>query len=126
MRLLLDTHVVLWLLADSARVGETARELILTSQQRFVSAASTWEINIKAAKGRLDIPDDFESGLSALGCLDLAITKEHTFATRSISLPHADPFDALLVAQAHVEHLTLLTADRILLDAVDTAIDARR
>src|SRR5215207_5198117 len=105
--LLLDTHVLLWLLDDNPRLGIDARERITAGAAVYVSAASTWELAIKAAIGKLTLPDDLDDAI------DLT------------ALPHKDPFDALLVAQAKVERLTLLTADEKLLLALPEAVDAR-
>lgn len=122
---LLDTHVLIWLLEDNPRLGTTARAHITASPAVFVSAASTWELAIKAAIGKLTLPDDLDQSISRSGLQDLSITRHHTLAFELTSLPHKDPFDAILVAQAAVERLALLTADAKLLAAVPDALDAR-
>jgi PIN domain nuclease of toxin-antitoxin system len=124
--LLLDTHVLLWLLDDSPRLGLDARELITASSAVYVSAASTWELAIKAAIGKLTLPDDLDDAIDRSALRELPVTRRHTLASDLIALPHKDPFDALLVAQAKVERLTLLTADEKLLMALPDAVDARR
>lgn len=114
MRILLDTHLLLWALADPARLPPTARRLIDQSEV-FVSAASIWEISIKAALGKLTAdPREVVASLGPAGFLPLAITGEH--AARVAGLPpiHRDPFDRLLVAQAIVEPMRLLTTDAVL------------
>lgn len=114
MRILLDTHLLLWALADPARLPPTARRLIDQSEV-FVSAASIWEISIKAALGKLTAdPRDVVASLGPAGFQSLAITGEH--AARAAGLPpiHRDPFDRLLVAQAIVEPMRLLTTDTVL------------
>jgi PIN domain nuclease of toxin-antitoxin system len=111
VRLLLDTHVLLWWLADDPALGERAARAIEREPEVFVSAASVWEIAIKKAIGRLDAPDDLVETVGASGFLPLPIGLAH--ADRAGSLPphHADPFDRMLVAQAQLEGLTLVTAD---------------
>lgn len=122
---LLDTHVLIWLLEDNPRLGTAARDRITASPAVFVSAASTWELAIKAAIGKLTLPDDLDESISRSGLQDLPVTRRHTLAGELNSLPHKDPFDAILVAQATVERLALLTADAKLLAAVPDALDAR-
>lgn len=124
--LLLDTHVLLWLLEDSARLGTEARGLIAQSPAVFVSAASTWELSIKAAIGKLALPEALDDVIGRSGLQDLPITRRHTLASDITALPHKDPFDAILLAQATVEGLALLTADAKLLAAVAEAVDARK
>lgn len=123
--LLLDTHVVLWLLDDNSRLGRFARERITNSSAVFVSAASIWEMSIKAASGKLALPADLDGGIAASGLQDLPITRGHAMACDVTALPHRDPFDAMLVAQAAVERLTLVTADEKLLAALPDVVDAR-
>ena len=112
LRLLLDTHVFLWWRTDSQRLRRPARDAISTADIVFVSAATAWEAAIKAALGRLKLPDSIESGVMESGFEKLPISFSH--AERAASLPghHADPFDRMLVAQAQVEGLTLVTHDR--------------
>ncbi|MCG7607866.1 twitching motility protein PilT [Mycobacterium syngnathidarum] len=124
--LLLDTHVLLWPLEDSARLGTEARGLIAQSPAVFVSAASTWELSIKAAIGKLALPDGLDDAIGRSGLQNLPITRRHTLASDLTALPHKDPFDAILLAQATVEGLALLTADAKLLAAVAEAVDARK
>jgi PIN domain nuclease of toxin-antitoxin system len=124
--LLLDTHVALWLLDDNPRLGLRARDRIATSAAVYLSAASTWELAIKAATGKISLPDDFDVAIDRSALRDLPVTRRHTLASDLTALPHKDPFDAVLVAQATVERLTLITADEKLLKAVPDAVDARR
>jgi len=123
--LLLDTHVLLWLLDDSPLLGNTARDRITSSAAVYVSAASTWELTIKSAIGKLALPDDLDDAIERSGLRDLAVTRRHTLASDLTALPHKDPFDALLVAQAKTERLLLLTADTKLLTALPDVVDAR-
>ncbi|HEU0192386.1 MAG TPA: type II toxin-antitoxin system VapC family toxin [Mycobacterium sp.] len=121
--LLLDTHVVLWLLDDSPRLGARARDRVQRDGVVYISAASTWELAIKAAIGKISLPDDLDGAIDRSGLRDLAVTRRHTLASDIAALPQKDPFDALLVAQATVERLTLLTADAMLLEALPAACD---
>jgi PIN domain nuclease of toxin-antitoxin system len=122
MKLLLDTHVFLWWLADSPRLSPMCRDLIATTTTTvYISAASIWEMAIKSALGKLRVRE--ASGVAALdqliaksGFLELPITAAHGAATSRLPLHHGDPFDRLLVAQTLVEQLTLATADALLKD----------
>lgn len=115
MRLLLDTHVFLWAVADSRKLGAAARRLIEEADEVSVSAASIWEIAIKSWLGKL--AGDAESLAAAIddsGFAELPVTGRHAAAVARLPLHHADPFDRLLVAQALTEPLILVTADKTL------------
>ncbi len=115
MRLLLDTHVFLWAVADSRKLGAAARRLIEEADEVSVSAASIWEIAIKSRLGKL--AGDAESLAAAIddsGFAELPVTGRHAAAVARLPLHHADPFDRLLVAQALTEPLILVTADKTL------------
>lgn len=115
MRLLLDTHVVLWVMADHPSLSPSARALIGRAEMVYVSAVSLWEINIKAGLGKLKIKQDrLVERLTAAGFEPLGITWEHADVLRHLPDIHRDPFDRMLVAQAISEPLKLLTADKIL------------
>lgn len=121
MNLLIDTHCWLWSRAEPERLNDRARELLTAAEHNlYFSAASSWEIAIKVAVGRLQFPEDLSSYLPSQLSIGgfVAIPIEHTHALHTATLPfhHSDPFDRLLVAQAQVESLTLLTADAALLD----------
>lgn len=116
MKLLLDTHCFLWWFADDPRLGVGARELVGDGENDvYLSAASSWEIAIKVSLGKLALPEPPDvyvpSRLAAQEIQGLPI--EHVHALRVASLPahHQDPFDRLIVAQAQIEKLPLLTAD---------------
>ena len=119
--LLLDTHVFLWWRADDPQLKEPARSAISDADVVFVSAATAWEAAIKAALGRLDLPDTVESGVDDSGFEKLPITFSHAEAAAALPLYHHDPFDRMLVAQATAEGLTLVTHDRKL-EVYDAAI----
>jgi PIN domain nuclease of toxin-antitoxin system len=112
VRLLLDTHVFLWWRANDRRLGRAARIAIAGAGVVFVSAATAWEAAIKAALGRLQYPDTVETGVDASGFEKLPITFAHAEHAARLPPHHADPFDRMLVAQADLEGLTLLTHDR--------------
>lgn len=111
MRLLLDTHVLLWWLADDPALSKQARQLIANEPEVFASAASAWEIAIKRALGKLEAPEDLPAVLAAGGIGRLPIEFEHAAIAGALPRHHDDPFDRMLVAQAQHEGLTLLTND---------------
>ncbi|MVF24997.1 type II toxin-antitoxin system VapC family toxin [Methylocaldum sp. BRCS4] len=116
MNLLLDTHLILWAAGDPDRFSDEARQLLLdTAHELYYSAASLWEITIKRTLGRSDFqvdPRRLWRMLPVSGYRELPITGEHAIAIETLPLLHKDPFDRLLLAQARVESLTLLTADQ--------------
>ena len=112
MRLLLDTHTLLWWLDDDRRLTDEARIAIADPESLiFVSAASTWEIAIKRAQGRLDAPPAFEDVLAFYRFQQLPITHRHALAAGALPRHHNDPFDRMLIAQAAAEQLTIVTRD---------------
>ena len=116
MRLLLDTHILLWWLADDQHLSEAAREAVNTAAEVRFSTASVWEIAIKRKLGRLDVPEDYLDAVDA-GEIDLLpITAQHAESAGALPRHHEDPFDRMLVAQASADDLTLLTADRRLIE----------
>lgn len=115
MRLLLDTHVYLWAVAGSAMLKPGTRRLIEAADRVYVSAASIWEIAIKAKLGKIDAdPQALVAAIDASGFVELPVRAEHAAAVARLAPHHGDPFDRLLVAQATVEPLRLLTADAAL------------
>jgi PIN domain nuclease of toxin-antitoxin system len=115
VRLLLDTHVFLWFLADASQLTKKARREIELAEEVCISAASIWEIAIKTAIGKLkaDVARVRE-GIAASGFVELAVRASHAAAVVELPPHHRDPFDRLLIAQATSEPLGLLTADRLL------------
>ena len=118
MRLLLDTHLLIWAVSEPARLPAKARALMTDeANQLFFSAASIWEISIKASYKRSDfvvnVPE-LHGELLRNGYGELAVYSSHTFAVVHLPHLHKDPFDRLLLAQAMREDLTLVTADELL------------
>lgn len=126
MRVLLDTHVALWALADDPRLPPSARRLIADPRSEiWVSAASVWEIAIKHRLGRGDMPISGDQALQWFGAAGygvLAMSATHAAATENLPALHADPFDRLLVAQALTEPLRLVTHDRAVAAYSDSVI----
>ncbi len=112
--LLLDTHVFLWWQANDRRLQQGARDAIASAPTVFVSAASAWEAAIKSALGRLRLPVPLGEGVDAAGFLRLPILFEHAEAAAGLPPHHADPFDRMLLAQARLEGLTLVSHDGLL------------
>ena len=117
MKLLLDTHLLLWAAGEPQRLSKPARKLIDNpDNQLLFSAASLWEVAIKRRLGREDFKVDarlLRRGLLDNGYRELPILSDHVVATESLPLIHRDPFDRILVAQATVEGITLLTIDSL-------------
>ena len=118
MRLLLDTHAFLWLQTEPERLREHRAVVEDPDAELLVSAASAWEIAIKHALGRLPLPEPpatyVPTRMQAIRATPLAVQHDHALAVASLPLLHRDPFDRLLVAQALVLGVTILTADSIL------------
>ena len=118
MRYLLDTHLLLWAGQEPERLSSAAHNLMRDeSNTLFFSAASLWEVAIKASLKRQDFeidPDDFHGKLLANSYIELPVSAAHAVTFRSIAPRHKDPFDRMLLAQAIHEKLTLVTVDRVL------------
>jgi PIN domain nuclease of toxin-antitoxin system len=115
LRLLLDTHAMAWAMTDPDRLSSHAQDAIsFEKNDVLVSVISPWEIAIKRSKGRLQVPDDFKAAIEAHRFELLPVQLRHTDAFASLPHHHGDPFDRMLVAQAIVDGLTLVTSDRAL------------
>ena len=118
MKWLLDTHLLLWAAGAPARLSAEARSVLEDpANELYFSAASLWEISIKRGLGRADFQVDarvLRRGLLDNGYIELAISSAHAVSIDSLPPLHKDPFDRLLIAQASVEGITLLTADSLL------------
>lgn len=113
MNLLLDTHALLWALSAPQQLAEQVRVLIERPDTTvLVSVVSAWEMEIKRALGKLDAPDDLETQLKRLRFAELPVRFRHVQRLRKLPNLHRDPFDRMLVAQALVDGLTLVTRDR--------------
>lgn len=127
MNLLLDTHVALWAITDSPKLPKKAREMIESPRTSiWISAATVWEIAIKHSLGRGDMPVSSQDALRYFqesGYRFLPIEPEHAAAVEDLAAHHADPFDRILVAQAIVEPMRLMTHDPIVARYSDTVIE---
>jgi PIN domain nuclease of toxin-antitoxin system len=114
VRVLLDTHFLLWALSQPSRLPAAARKRI-NAAEVYVSAASIWEISIKSGVGKLSAnPDEVLDAIEPAGFILLPISGEHAAKVAQLPLLHKDPFDRMLVAQALVEPMLLLTNDEVL------------
>jgi PIN domain nuclease of toxin-antitoxin system len=119
VRLLIDTQCWLWMQAEPDRFGSETRKLLLApGNELYLSAASSWEIAIKYALGKLPLPEPpttyVPSRMQSSGVIGLAIEHAHALHVDSLPALHRDPFDRLLIAQAQLEAMSILTADRAL------------
>jgi PIN domain nuclease of toxin-antitoxin system len=114
LKLLLDSHVILWWSAGDKRLGARATSILTADDNDFfLSAASWWELGLKSAAGRLRFDTTtLRAELRKKGVMELAVTLDHADAARNLPAHHTDPFDHMLVAQASVEGLVLLTRDK--------------
>lgn len=123
MRILLDTHLLLWAMAASRKLPRAVKSQLLDPQNDiYYSAASLWEIAIKQGLQRADFRIDIDTLIEALGAsgfLELPVTAAHAAGVAKLPPIHKDPFDRLLVAQSMAEPLTLLTNDAVLADYWD-------
>lgn len=111
-RLLVDTHVLLWIAAGDDRLGPIARGALERAEHLvYVSAVTAWEIAIKRALDKLDAPEELEELFDAYRLTPLAVTVEHAMAVEHLPRHHRDPFDRMLVAQARCEGLTIVSND---------------
>ena len=116
MKILLDTQIFLWSLTEPKRLGKKTRSLLKSKEnQLYLSAASSWEISIKASLGKLPLPETpdkyISSRIASLKIVPLDIKHYHTFAVYQLPLHHRDPFDRILIATATVENFYLMSAD---------------
>ena len=112
MKLLLDTHAFLWWLNDDPKLGVRARQTIEKPENFVVvSAAAAWEIAVKRANGKLDVPGNVAEWIKQSAFAELAIEVEHGIAAAELPKHHKDPFDRMMIAQAHLEGMTLVARD---------------
>ena len=124
MKLLLDTHVVLWELQGARTVGPCAQEAIERAAELLFSVVSFAEIGVKAAIGKLAVPDDLDEHIVQSGVRILGLDPGHGLAVARLPMHHRDPFDRLLIAQARSEGLTLLSADTRIAEYDVALVDA--
>ncbi|MBN2241409.1 MAG: type II toxin-antitoxin system VapC family toxin [Acidobacteria bacterium] len=128
MKLLLDTHVLLWAAGQPEKLSESARSLLRTPENSlFFSAASIWEVVIKRSLGRTDFkadPSRLRKLLVAHGYAELTVTAEHVLKIETLPMLHKDPFDRLLIAQAREEGMQLLTVDASVLLYGESTLNA--
>lgn len=123
MRFLLDTNVLIWSI-EQALKAEILDLLADPENDLLVSHVSLWEVAIKAGLGKLQIPGDLDDQLEALSMATLPLERSHIAAYRELPLLHRDPFDRMLIAQAKVENLILVTRDRRFADYDVTVLPA--
>lgn len=112
MRILLDTHILLWALIDDPRLSPKARKMIDTATEIYVSAATFWEMSIRVGLGKLNADlDEIREYCRESGFIELPIAVEHAIAVKDLEHHHRDPFDRLIVATAMTEPMKLLTSD---------------
>ncbi len=130
MNILIDTHIFLWLFGDPNRISSNVRNHLRNQNNSiFFSAVSAWEIAIKYANGKLQLPDSPEifvpDRISRANFKWLEISHEHTLAVANLPQIHKDPFDRLLITQANLENFSLLSADVVFVKYAVKLIDAR-
>lgn len=125
--LLIDSHILLWMLKTPERLGERTHALLSDAAVPVhVSTATYMELAFKHREGKLAYStDELREGARSLDLIELPLTPEDVVAVATLPLPHGDPFDIMLLAQASARHMSLVTADRVLLRAEKSALDAR-
>lgn len=126
MRILLDSHVALWWLEDSDSLGVRSRRVIESADEAFYSAVTPWELGIKRVLGKLTMPDGLAEALASSGFVPLDISVDHAERAPGLPLHHRDPFDRILIAQAQLEALALVSADGSFEPYDVELVDARR
>jgi PIN domain nuclease of toxin-antitoxin system len=117
MRILLDSHTLLWWMDDPEKLSPAARAAIADPRNEVLaSAVSIWEIGLKRSKGKLRIPENFADFLPENGILELPFSSAHAQASISLPAIHGDPFDRALIAQCQLESLTFATRDGVMGD----------
>lgn len=126
-KILVDSHIFLWLLYKPQNITKSTEQIIQTAEYVGVSIITLWELATKHKLGKLRFStEDLLEGVKAIEFPLLLCQPNHIIALKHINLPHKDPFDTLLIAQAKAEGYTLLTADKQLLDSSYKTIDARK
>jgi PIN domain nuclease of toxin-antitoxin system len=110
-RFLIDSHILIWLDTGNSRMNPDILETLRMSEQRFLSAATAWELNLKQAAGKLKLTTPVSAMMRTFGLQELPVAMRHGDRAATLPLHHRDPFDRILVAQALVEDMILVTAD---------------
>lgn len=127
MRILIDSHVLIWLLYEPGKLSSQAKDYIQSASTVKMSTISLWELTLKFMKRKLAYsPDELAKGVEALNLERLTLQDEHLRELTSIKLPHGDPFDALLIAQSEAEACYFMTADRLLLKSKYHTVSAEK
>ena len=114
MKHLLDTHIFLWAISNVPRLSPHVRQVLASpANDVFISVITAWEISIKKGLGKLSSPMNLEQAVLHGGFSSLLLTFEHAEAVANLPMIHRDPFDRMLIAQARIEELTLVTADPV-------------
>ncbi len=122
MRVLLDTHILLWCLADDPKLSNQARRLIENATEVYISAASYWELAIKIGLGKLEVDLlEIRQAAEQSGFIEVPITSEHAIAILGLANHHKDPFDRLIVATAITEPMRLITSDKLVAQYTELA-----
>jgi PIN domain nuclease of toxin-antitoxin system len=111
-RFLLDSHILIWLDTGDTRLSQGVLKRLRGGEERFLSSATAWELGLKQAAGKLKLRVSVGAMLETFGLLELPVTIRHGDLATLLALHHRDPFDRLLLAQAQLEGLILVTADR--------------
>lgn len=122
MRVLLDTHILLWCLADDPKLSNQARRLIENATEVYISVASYWELAIKIGLGKLEVDLlEIRQAAEQSGFMEVPISSEHAIAILGLANHHKDPFDRLIVATAITEPMRLITADKLVAQYTELA-----
>ncbi|MCB9822501.1 type II toxin-antitoxin system VapC family toxin [Candidatus Nomurabacteria bacterium] len=125
-RILIDSHIFIWYLYEPENLSQPIKDAILNAKERYISTASIWELILKYKKSKLMYdPVDMLKSYKFAGLKLLNISEAHLNILLNIELPHKDPFDEILIAQATAESMSLLTADTLLIKSPYQTIDAR-
>ena len=126
MTLLIDSHVLIWMLYEPTKIGTAAADSIHAARRVAISVVSFWELTLKHLKGKLPYaPEELVRGANVLNLAILELRSEHVPRLADVNLSHGDPFDRMLVAQALAENAVLMTSDRNLLESKYETLAAR-
>jgi PIN domain nuclease of toxin-antitoxin system len=125
--ILLDTHSMVWLIGKSSDIGSSARRDIINAPAVFVSIVSVWELAIKHSLGKFkNSPDEIIEGARVAGIIIAPMSLSAISELASVDIKQKDPFDRMIVAQAKAENMKLYTADKLILEGFDGAVDVTK